>query len=84
MGVMTYLLVVSGLIVFAKDGDPKTPELLWILAFAGAYSDTWAVGLLEKLLGEFRKGDRDVPGLADTKKKPEERDAQEDESQGEE
>ncbi|MGC4086637.1 MAG: hypothetical protein QM756_01835 [Polyangiaceae bacterium] len=54
MGVMTFLMVKAGLIVFAGSSQAKTPELLWIIAFAGAFSDTLSVALLERVLGRFK------------------------------
>lgn len=53
MGVLTYLMVVAGLIVFAGNANPQTPELLWVIAFVGSFSDTLSINLLEKLLGKF-------------------------------
>ncbi|MEA5115626.1 MAG: hypothetical protein VB050_16530 [Geobacteraceae bacterium] len=53
MGVLTYLMVVAGLIVFAGNAKPQTPELLWVIAFVGSFSDTLSINLLEKLLGKF-------------------------------
>jgi hypothetical protein len=54
MGMMGYLMIRAGLIVFAGGASPTTEELLWLLAFAGAFSDTWSVALLQKLLGQFQ------------------------------
>jgi hypothetical protein len=56
-GVLMYLAVIAGLLVFVGASEPKTPELLWIIAFTGGFSDTLSVGLLQKLLGRFRPVD---------------------------
>jgi hypothetical protein len=56
-GVLMYLAVIAGLLVFVGASEPQTPELLWIIAFAGGFSDTLSVGLLQKLLGRFRPVD---------------------------
>ena len=53
MGVLTYLMVIAGLIVFAGKADLQTPELIWVIAFGGSFSDTLSVTLLQKLLGRF-------------------------------
>ena len=54
MGLLTYLMVITGLIVFAGNGNVQTPELLWIIAFIGSFSDTLSIGLLQKIVGKFQ------------------------------
>lgn len=54
MGVMTYLMVVAGLIVFAGSPTTQTPELLWIIAFVGSFSDDLSVNLLRRVVGKFQ------------------------------
>jgi hypothetical protein len=54
MGILTYLMVTAGLIVFAGSGQSKTPELLWVIAFIGSFSDNLSINLLHKIIGEFR------------------------------
>lgn len=54
MGVLTYLMVTAGLIVFAGSSKAQTPELLWIIAFVGSFSDSLSINLLDKLLGRFQ------------------------------
>jgi hypothetical protein len=54
MGILIYLMIVAGLIVFAGTADLKTPQLIWVLAFVGGFSDTLSVGLMGKLDGQFR------------------------------
>lgn len=58
MGLLTYLMLTAGLIVFAGSSSPQTPELIWIIAFVGSFSDTLAVNLLKKLVGGI--GSEDV------------------------
>ncbi len=53
MGVLTYLMVTAGLIVFAGQTDTTTPQLIWIIAFIGSFSDTLSINLLQKLVGQF-------------------------------
>ncbi len=53
MGVLTYLMVIAGLIVFAGTANTQTPELIWIIAFIGSFSDNLSINLLQKLLGRF-------------------------------
>lgn len=53
MGVITYLMVIAGLIVFSGAATPRTPELLWVIAFVGSFSDTLSVNLLQRVLGRF-------------------------------
>lgn len=53
MGVLTYLMVVAGLIVFAGNPNPRTPELLWVVAFVGSFSDTLSIVLLQKIMGRL-------------------------------
>ena len=53
MGVLTYLMVIAGLIVFAGTANTQTPELIWIIAFVGSFSDSLSINLLQKLLGRF-------------------------------
>ena len=53
MGVLTYLMVTAGLIVFAGTANTQTPELLWIIAFVGSFSDNLSINLLQKILGKF-------------------------------
>lgn len=57
MGVLTYLMVVAGLIVFAGIANPKAPELLWVIAFVGSFSDTLSINLLQKMLGKFESAE---------------------------
>jgi hypothetical protein len=54
MGLMTYLMVVTGLLVFTGGANPKSPELLWVIAFLGSFSDTLSINLLQRLLGQFQ------------------------------
>jgi len=54
MGVMTYLMVTAGLIVFAGTSTAQTPQLLWIIAFVGSFSDTLSVNLMQQLIGRFK------------------------------
>jgi hypothetical protein len=59
MGVMTYLMLTTGLIVFVgpeKATQPQTPELIWVIAFLGSFSDTLSINLLENILGKFSTG----------------------------
>ena len=58
MGILTYLLLVAGLLVFAGQAEPQTPQLLWVIAFVGSFSDTLSVNLLQKVLGQFEPIDR--------------------------
>lgn len=53
MGVLTYLMVVTGLIIFAGNTKTSTPELIWVIAFVGSFSDTLSINLLQKILGQF-------------------------------
>jgi len=53
MGVLTYLMVTAGLIVFAGNANTQTPELLWIIAFVGSFSDNLSINLLQTVLGKF-------------------------------
>ncbi|MGR9115818.1 MAG: hypothetical protein ACU85E_08630 [Gammaproteobacteria bacterium] len=57
MGVLTYLMVIAGLIVFAGTSSTQTPELLWIIAFVGSFSDDLSINLLQKILGRFQVED---------------------------
>lgn len=57
MGVLTYLMVIAGLIVFTGEADPETPELLWVIAFVGSFSDTLSINLLQRIVGEFQTRD---------------------------
>ncbi len=57
MGVLTYLMVTAGLIVFAGTANTQTPELLWIIAFVGSFSDNLSINLLQKVLGKFHVDD---------------------------
>jgi hypothetical protein len=54
MGVLTYLMVTAGLLVFAGTSQTQTPELLWIIAFIGSFSDTLSITLLQKIVGTFQ------------------------------
>ena len=54
MGVMLYLLLVSGLIVFTGAADIKNPQLIWIIAFIGSFSQEFSFKLLEKLMGSLK------------------------------
>jgi hypothetical protein len=69
MGVILYLMVIAGLVVFAGTTEPKTEQLLWVIAFAGAFSDTVSIGLLEKTLGRFRNVEQPT-GEVEPKPKP--------------
>lgn len=51
MGVLAYLLLRAGLIVFTGGQDTQTPELVWVIAFVGAFSDTLSVNLLQRVIG---------------------------------
>ena len=61
MGVITYLLVATGLVLViapeaAEAGSISSgikPELIWVIAFTGSFSDTLSVNLLQKVLGKF-------------------------------
>ena len=53
MGVMTYLMLTAGLIVFAGSSTTQTPELIWVIAFVGSSSDTLSVNLLQRVIGRF-------------------------------
>ena len=53
MGVMTYLMLTAWLIVFAGSSTTQTPELIWVIAFVGSFSDTLSVNLLQKVIGRF-------------------------------
>jgi hypothetical protein len=56
MGVMTYLMLTTGLIVFVgptEAATPQTPQLIWVIAFLGSFSDTLSINLLESILGKF-------------------------------
>jgi hypothetical protein len=63
MGTLTYMMVVAGLLVFAQEAQPKTPELLWVVAFIGSFSDTLSIKLLQRVLGRF-----EVPGVGTDRK----------------
>lgn len=54
MGVLTYLLVVAGLFVFGGIRETQTPQLIWVIAFVGSFSDTLSINLLQGILGRFR------------------------------
>ena len=54
MGILTYLMVTAGLIVFAGSSQTRTPELLWVIAFVGSFSDTLSITLLQKMVGRFK------------------------------
>ncbi|MBN1929790.1 MAG: hypothetical protein JW764_09650 [Chlorobiaceae bacterium] len=54
MGVLTYLMVTAGLIVFAGNANTQAPELLWIIAFVGSFSDNLSINLLQTVLGKFQ------------------------------
>lgn len=54
MGLLTYLMLIAGLIVFAGDTSTQAPELIWVIAFIGGFSDTLSINLLQRLLGRFR------------------------------
>lgn len=54
MGLLTYLMVTAGLIVFAGTGKAQTPELLWVIAFIGSFSDTLSINLLQRVIGRFQ------------------------------
>jgi hypothetical protein len=51
MGVMIYLLLQAGLIVFTDQGQTQTEELVWVVAFFGGFSDSFSVNLLNRILG---------------------------------
>jgi hypothetical protein len=54
MGVMTYLMLVAGLIIFAgKETAIQVPQLVWVLAFLGGFSDTLSMDLLDKISGKI-------------------------------
>ena len=53
MGVLAYLMVIAGLIVFAGKATPQTPELLWVISFVGSFSDTLSINLLQRILGRY-------------------------------
>ncbi len=53
MGVLTYLMLKAGLLVFTGQGTAQAPELLWVIAFVGSFSDTLSINLLQRLLGRF-------------------------------
>ena len=54
MGVLTYLLVAAGLVILVGSPTTQTPELLWVLAFVGGFSDTLSVKLLERIGGQVK------------------------------
>jgi hypothetical protein len=54
MGVLSYLMVAAGLIVFTGNSSSQTPELIWVIAFAGSFSDSLSIDLLQKIIGEFQ------------------------------
>ena len=55
MGVLTYLMLISGLIVFAGNSTSiQTPQLLWVIAFIGSFSDTLSINLLQNILGDLQ------------------------------
>jgi hypothetical protein len=64
MGVLTYLLVVAGLIVFTGTGTTNAPELIWVIAFVGSFSDTLSINLLQRILGEFKPVQTRAPSKA--------------------
>lgn len=51
MGALIYLMLTTGLIVFAGSSRTQTPELIWIIAFIGSFSDTISTNLLQKIIG---------------------------------
>ena len=53
MGVLIYLMLIAGLFVFADGTNPRTPKLLWVIAFVGGFSDGLFINLLQKLIGSF-------------------------------
>jgi serine/threonine protein kinase len=61
MGALAYLAVVSG--IFILSGATGTisvttsarPELLWILAFLGGFSDRFFEGIIQRILGQFNE-----------------------------
>lgn len=55
MGVLTYLIVVAGLLVFGGVRETQTPQLIWVIAFVGSFSDTLSINLLQGILGQFRR-----------------------------
>ncbi len=67
MGVLTYLMVKAGLIVFAADGETRAPELIWVIAFIGAFSDTLSVRLMQRLLGRFGDAEKAPAAAAEAK-----------------
>src|SRR4029077_18040589 len=36
----------------AGGANPKSPELLWVIAFVGSFSDTLSINLLQRVLGQ--------------------------------
>jgi len=54
MGVMTYLMLITGLIVFAgQETTIQVPQLVWVLAFLGGFSDSLSMELLQKISGKI-------------------------------
>jgi len=54
MGVLTYLLVTAGLVVFSGSAQTQVPELIWVIAFVGGFSDILSRSLLQGILGQFK------------------------------
>lgn len=53
MGLIAYLLVITGLIVMVENPKVQAPELIWVIAFFGSFSDTLSINLLQRILGKF-------------------------------
>jgi hypothetical protein len=72
MGVMTYLMLITGLIVFAGQDTVKVPQLVWVLAFLGGFSDTLSMDLLDKISGKISlpENQKSNSGGEITKKSP--------------
>lgn len=51
MGVIIYLLLISGLIIFTGSGADsiKVPEIIWIISFLGGFSQKLSPNLLKKI-----------------------------------
>lgn len=64
MGVMTYLMVKAGLLILSGESEPQAPELLWVIAFAGAFSDTLSITLMDRLTGRLALKDKSAPPSA--------------------
>lgn len=67
MGALSYLTIISGLFIFGSavgvNSDPSTarPQLLWVVAFLGGFSDKFFEAIISAVVGRISSPKQEAP-----------------------